>query len=87
LKLEGKIYVKGKVVNSITVSTANEGLFFRDRLEKCLLDLCKELDIPTPLWLRKNTKELAIFKRTFFPDEQFMENVWFDRFEIIMDPE
>jgi hypothetical protein len=44
--------------------------------------LCAKLEIPVPLWLKKNTKELAIFRRTFFSSEQFMEKVWFDKFEI-----
>ncbi len=34
--------------------------------------------------MNKNTKELASFSKTFFSDEQFMEKVYFDRFEIEM---
>lgn len=55
---------------------------YTDRLEKCLLKLCKELGIPVPLWLKKNTREFARFKRTFFFSDQFEEKVGFDRFEI-----
>ena len=55
---------------------------FRDRLENCLLSLCKDADIPTPMWLSKNTAELGMFNKTNFFAEQFPEAVKFDRLEI-----
>ena len=55
---------------------------FHDRLENCLLSLCRDADIPAPIWLSKNTTELARFKKTSFYAEQFAEKVNFDRFEI-----
>jgi hypothetical protein len=57
-------------------------LQFHEKLEKCLIDLCREIGIPVPIWLEKNTKEFAYFKKTFFTNEQFVEKVNFDRFEI-----
>jgi len=54
---------------------------FRDKLENCLLGLCKEADIPVPIWLSKNSVELARFGKTSFFAEQFAEDVAFDRFE------
>ncbi len=80
--LNGKLYFEGKIVKEMNTDAPEEGLSFRDKLEKCLLDLCGGLDIPVPLWLKKNTRELAVFRRTFFTREQFMEKVWFDKFEI-----
>ena len=55
---------------------------FRDKLENCLLSLCRDADIPAPMWLSKNTAELARFSKTSFFAEQFAEAVSFDRFEI-----
>ena len=55
---------------------------FRDKLENCLLGLCRDADIPAPIWLAKNTAELARFNRAVFFAEQFAEAVSFDRFEI-----
>jgi len=84
MKLEGKLYLEGEIVkNEVAVASDEEGSF-RDRLEKCLLELCASLEIPVPLWLKKNTKELGAFRRTFFSSEQFMEKVWFDKLEIIL---
>lgn len=55
---------------------------FRDRLEDCLLALCRDADIPVPIWLSKNSSELSRFGKTGFYAEQFTEPVTFDRFEI-----
>jgi hypothetical protein len=84
VKLEGKLYLEGKLVKNNAVAVPDEEGSFRDRLEKCLLELCAVLEIPVPLWLKKNTKELGAFRRTFFSSEQFIEKVWFDKLEIIL---
>lgn len=55
---------------------------FHDKLENCLINLCRGADIPVPIWLSKNTTELARFRRTSFNKDQFAEAVAFDRFEI-----
>ena len=82
MKLEGKLYLKGRPVTEFTTEEPREDLSFRDKLEKCLVDLCTGLDIPVPIWLKKNTRELGLFRRTFFADEQFMDKVWFEKLEI-----
>lgn len=82
MKLDGKLYVNNKLVKEDSAEDDMEEHSFRDKLEKCLIDLCKQMDIPVPLWLKKNTRELAIFRKTFFTSEQFIDKVWFDKFEI-----
>jgi hypothetical protein len=51
-------------------------------LEKALVELCKQMDIPVPMWMKKNTKEFAAFGQTIFFREQYTENIRFDRFQI-----
>lgn len=82
MTLTGKLYVETKLIREASANDNEEGHNFRDKLEKCLIDLCAELDIPVPLWLKKNTRELAIFRKTIFSSEQFIDKVWFDKFEI-----
>ena len=53
-----------------------------DRLEKCLRAVCKDFDISVPIWLDRNTKEFACFRRTTFTPEQFIDQVKFDKLQI-----
>ena len=47
-----------------------------------LTELCREFDIPCPLWLDKHEFEFGEFRRTNFLPEHFMEDVPFERLEI-----
>lgn len=82
LTLTGKLFIENRLIREAAASDSEEGHNFRDKLEKSLIDLCANLEIPVPLWLKKNTRELAIFRKTFFSSEQFIDKVWFDKFEI-----
>jgi hypothetical protein len=84
MTLNGKLIIEGKIVREGTISDNDSAHSFRDKLEHCLVELCSVLEIPVPLWLSKNTRELAIFRKTFFSSEQFIEKVWFDKFEIML---
>ncbi len=47
-----------------------------------LVELCKTLDLPAPIWLSKHESEYARFRRTSFKPEHFIESVEFDAMEI-----
>ncbi|HHW47971.1 MAG TPA: hypothetical protein GXX14_05055 [Clostridiaceae bacterium] len=80
--LHGKLIKGTKTLKEALVEKSEEGISFRDALEECFIDLCKELDIQVPIWLGKNTTEFVNYRRTFFDGDQFMEKVSFDRFEV-----
>lgn len=82
MKLEGKLIVETRISKAAVCERDDSIQPYRDRLEQCLIGLCTQLEIPVPLWLKKNTKELGAFRRTSFDREQFLETVAFDRFEI-----
>ena len=50
--------------------------------EEALTELCREFDIPRPIWLDKHYREYGEFRRTQFLPEHFMEDVPFQRLEI-----
>ncbi|MDR1439530.1 MAG: hypothetical protein LBJ10_05820 [Clostridiales bacterium] len=81
--VSGKI-VKGRrtAFNRRAEDACEPGASFHDRLQDCLLRLCHDAGIAAPIWLKKNTAELARFRKTSFSAEQFAERVDFDRFEI-----
>ena len=51
-------------------------------VHEALTELCREFDIPQPIWLNKHVREYGSFGRTRFLPEHFMEDVPFERIEI-----
>ncbi len=82
MKLNGRLIKGTTTLKDETVEVTDAQLEYRDLLEKCLLLLCKQLGISVPMWLKKNTKEYSLYRRTWFTNEQFIESVDFDRFEL-----
>lgn len=82
MKLEGKIFKANLNLGQLTIEKNKPGESFVKDLEWCFVKLCRELEIPIPLWLDKNTKEFARFRQTIFFAEHFTEKVSFDRFQI-----
>ncbi len=82
MKLEGKLFKANLMINTATVEKPDTQAPFVKQLESCLIDICRMLDSPIPLWLDKNTREFARFHQTLFFTEQFTEPVPFDRMQI-----
>lgn len=55
--------------------------------EAILQELCKPLDIARPIMLSKHLKELTLFGKTAFSEDDFMESLPFDRFRVEILPE
>jgi hypothetical protein len=82
VKLEGKLFKGNIMIRQAEIVRNDPDLSFVKELELCLIDLCRELEIPIPLWLSKNTHEFAAFRQTLFFSDQYTEKVSFDRFQI-----
>ena len=82
MKLEGKTFRANLCLQEGHVEQPDTGGKFVPQLEKLLVELCHQMDVPIPLWLGKNTNEFARFHQTIFFAEQFTENIRFDRFQI-----
>lgn len=54
----------------------------RDDPREALLEACRQLDLPEPLWLEKNAREWEEFGQTRFLPDAFFESVPFERLEI-----
>ena len=53
-----------------------------DSVEDALTEICRDFDIPCPIWLRKHENEFEAFRHTAFLPEHFMEEVPFQKLEI-----
>ena len=82
MKLAGKLVKGTKTIKKAFFEENDSSLTYTDMLEECLIGLCKEMDTPVPIWMKKNTHEFAAFRKTFFTSDQFTEKVNFDKFEI-----
>lgn len=82
MKLYGKLIKDTRIIKETFAEQNDDSVSFRDQLEQCLIQVCKDLDIQVPLWLKKNTKEFVNHHRTFFTGEHFVEKINFDKFEI-----
>ncbi len=75
-RLWARIINKHRIARQATADCTFEGA------EDALTELCREFDIPRPLWLNKHEREFADFRRTQFLPEHFMEDAPFERLEI-----
>jgi len=82
MRLEGKVFRANLRIADTIVEIPDQSDSFVKQLEKCLILLCRELEVPIPLWMEKNTHEFAAFHQTMFFEEQFTEKVNFNRFQI-----
>ncbi len=82
MRLEGKVFRANIVIADRTIVKEDTDDSFVKQLESCFVLLCRELEIPIPLWLGKNTHEFAAFHQTIFFAEQFIDEVKFNRFQI-----
>ncbi|MCX7709750.1 MAG: hypothetical protein N2484_07850 [Clostridia bacterium] len=87
MKLIGKLVKDTKTVKAAVAEKRDDKADYRDLLEECFLKLCSDLDIPVPLWLKKNSKEFGAYRFTFFTADQFLERIDFDRFEMRLEPD
>ncbi len=55
-----------------------------EEVQDVLAEVCREFDVPMPMWLDKHEFEFEQFRRTAFTQEHFVEDIRFDRMEIEM---
>ena len=54
-----------------------------DDIKPTLVEVCKQFDIPAPMWLDKHEREFSEFRRTSFAKDHFIEDVPFDKMEVV----
>ena len=82
--LEGRTFTGNRLLQIKEIRYENPDVGFSRELSEALIILCREMDIPVPMWMKKNTHEFAAFHITVFFDEQYPEKVNFERFQIKM---
>lgn len=75
-RLWAKIIVNHRISRQLT------GVCTMEEVESALTELCREFDIPNPIWMGKHEREFEEFRHTAFLPEHFMEEVPFQKLEI-----
>lgn len=75
-RLWAKIIVKHRIQRQAT-----EPCTF-DNIPDVLSEICKQFDIPCPMWLGKQERELENFRMTSFGPDNFIEDISFQKLEI-----
>lgn len=82
MKLFGRLIKNNYTLIELMVEDKDDSKPFNQRLEKCLIKICRDLDVSVPIWLDKNTKEFACFRKTYFMPDQFIDEVRFEKMQI-----
>ncbi|KMT20869.1 hypothetical protein [Clostridium cylindrosporum] len=82
MRLWGKIIKNNKIIFQHESNYAYDDLEYQDQLKYCIEVICKELDIQKPYWLNSNLKEYNKYKKTSFTQDNFIEEIEFDKLEI-----
>ncbi|KRQ87949.1 hypothetical protein ABG79_00114 [Caloramator mitchellensis] len=82
LRLWGKIIKNNRLIKHDEVTIA-ENIEYQEQLKKCITELCYRLDIQKPYWLPHNLDEYNNIRKTSFNQDNFIEEIDFDKFEII----
>jgi hypothetical protein len=85
MKIQGSLITNGKSIARKEITVSEKKPSFHDRLEEAFITLCRELMIPVPEWIDKNTRELSMCKKTSFYPDQFHETFTYDRFELLIE--
>lgn len=80
MQVEGILYHGNRPGARHCASDSDASHPYNKQMENCLLEICRTIAVPIPLWMKKNTHELGAFHQTVFTPEQFLEPVHFDRF-------
>ena len=78
VKIWGKLLCDNKIVKDTTIEVDAHSTTFFDMLKQ----LCAKLSIPTPVLLSKHVYDFNLFNICTFKPDDFVESVFFDRFEL-----
>ncbi len=81
-RIWGKIIKNTRFVDDHVVAIDTIALSRDEKIQEAIKEFCEHFDLERPHWFEKNTKELAMFSKTSFHNDQFIETIPFDYFEI-----
>jgi hypothetical protein len=81
-RIWGKIMKDNRFLADHVHEIDNPAMPKSEKIEDALDAFTLAFDIQKPMWFDKNTKDMIQFSKTAFYDDQFIESISFDYFEI-----
>ncbi len=81
LKIWGKLIYDNRIIED-EVSMFEIQDSYQESLKACITELCYKFDIATPYWLKSNVNEYNKRRKTSFDENNFIEEIHFDKFII-----
>ena len=81
LQIWGKLIKDNRIISD-EVSMSEKKDSYQENLKACITQLCYKFDIATPYWLKSNINEYNKRRKTNFDENNFIEEIYFDRFMI-----
>ncbi len=82
LRVWGKLFDDKRMCADAVIENDERELSFDERFACCTDELVRLFDLPKPIWLPQNLRELERFGRTDFRQEHFVEAFPYRYFEI-----
>ncbi|NLN42185.1 MAG: hypothetical protein GX160_09445 [Clostridiales bacterium] len=82
LRVWGLIRKNNKIVKDMIAEYLGNDIKEIDALHKCIEEICYEFDLQRPLWFPKNQREYEEYRRIVLTQDNFMEPIDFDTFEL-----
>lgn len=79
--LEGRIIRKNHIIRDTQITDGSDATRTA-RVFHAVTAMCHQFDLPEPIWLDSNIREFQHRSRTRFSQDNFIESIDFDYFEI-----
>lgn len=81
LRIWGKLIKDNKIIKDKVIELVIKNTY-QEALKEAVTEICKELDVAKPYWLNHNLEEYNNRNKTSFDENNFIEEIDFDKFEI-----
>lgn len=80
IKVWGRLIKRGKMIAQDTCTSEKEDM--SAALLECIEHFGRKFDMEAPMWHSLHTKQLGGFQKAVFTQEDFIDRINFDRFEM-----
>lgn len=81
-RMWGKIFKENRMVSDMVYENEDSTLNRTGKVFDAVHEFCLAFDLAEPIWLDKNINEFKRLDKTRFYQDNFMEGIEFDYFEI-----